>query len=80
VIEESSGETIARLGPGDYFGEMALLSDSRRNASVRTLSEVEVATLGKENFLSMVKLLPAAEEAVLSTVQDRAMRAGGSPR
>lgn len=79
VIEDESGEIIARLGPGEYFGEMALLSDSRRNASVRTLTDVEVATLGKENFLSMVKLLPAAEEAVLATVQNRAMRAGGSP-
>jgi CRP-like cAMP-binding protein len=75
VLDEVNGEEFARLGPGDYFGEMALLGDLPRNATVRSLSPVELAVLGKENFLSMIRLLPATEEAVLETVRRRAMGA-----
>jgi len=75
VVDEGSGTVLARLGPGEYFGEMALLANAPRNATVKTLTDVELATLCKENFLSMVKLLPATEEAVLETVRKRAMGA-----
>ena len=74
VIDGASNEVVASLGPGDYFGEMALLGDRPRNATVRTLSDCEFAVLGKENFLHMVGLLPATKEAVLATVRERAMR------
>ena len=74
VIDGGSDTVVASLGPGDYFGEMALLGDRPRNATVRTLSDCEFAVLGKENFLHMVSLLPATREAVLATVRERAMR------
>jgi CRP-like cAMP-binding protein len=41
---------------------------------VRALSPVEVAVLGKENFLNMMRLMPATEEEILNTVQTRVMR------
>jgi hypothetical protein len=37
---------------------------------------VELAVLGKENFLGMMKLLPKTEKDILNTVRERAMRAG----
>jgi len=74
VIDGANNEVVASLGPGDYFGEMALLGDRPRNATVRTLSDCQFAVLGKENFLHMVGLLPATREAVLATVRERAMR------
>ena len=74
MIDGASNEVVASLGPGDYFGEMALLGDRPRNATVKTLSDCEFAVLGKENFLHMVSLLPATREAVLATVRERAMR------
>jgi len=73
VIGEEDGKVLARLGPGKYFGEMSLISNAPRNATVRTSAPVELAILGKGNFLKMMELLPEAEDAVLATVQKRAM-------
>lgn len=73
VVDERSGAVLATLGPGEHFGEMALLGDSPRNATVRTISAVELAVLGKDNFLHMMTLMPATEEAVLATVRKRAL-------
>jgi hypothetical protein len=77
VVVEEDGRVLARLGAGEYFGEMALLSNRPRNATVRTVAPVELAVLGKKNFLNMVRLLPSAEQAILSTVKARAMERGG---
>ena len=71
---------LATLGPGEHFGEMALLGDAPRNATVRTISAVELAVLGKDNFLHMLTLVPATEEAVLATVRERALATRATPR
>jgi hypothetical protein len=78
VIDSTRDRVVATLGPGDYFGEMALLGDQARNATVKTLSDCELAVLGKQNFLQMVSLLPTTREAVIATVRERAMRNSGS--
>jgi hypothetical protein len=72
VVDEKEGQVVATLGPGDFFGEMALISNATRNATVRTISTAELAVLGKRNFLNMMRLLPETEEAILSTVRERA--------
>jgi cAMP-dependent protein kinase regulator len=41
---------LKAYGKGDYFGELALLEDKPRAASVISKSEVKVATLGKDGF------------------------------
>jgi len=71
VIDELTSTAVGRLAAGDYFGEIALVTDQPRTATIRTLSQVEVAVLGKENFLNMMRLLPASEEVILDTVQTR---------
>ncbi|RLN90079.1 hypothetical protein BBJ28_00010229 [Nothophytophthora sp. Chile5] len=50
----SGGMEVAILGPGDYFGEMALLSDMPRNASIFTKGNVKVLSLGRQEFDSML--------------------------
>jgi CRP-like cAMP-binding protein len=64
---------VARLGAGQFFGEMALLTDQPRNATVRALAASELALLGKQNFLSLMAVLPATEHDILTTVQRHAM-------
>jgi putative ABC transport system ATP-binding protein len=41
---------VARLGPGDFFGEVALISGEPRNATVVTEGEVDTYVLGKTDF------------------------------
>ncbi|CAK9440391.1 uncharacterized protein LODBEIA_P44910 [Lodderomyces beijingensis] len=49
VSSERLGE-IKQLNKGDYFGELALIKDLPRQATVRALNDVIVATLGKSGF------------------------------
>jgi potassium-dependent mechanosensitive channel len=46
--------TIARLGPGDIFGEMALLTGALRSATVITATSAHVLVLKKEDFAPLV--------------------------
>ena len=77
VVDEATGEVLRTLGTGDYFGEIALIADAPRSATIRTVSPVEVAVLGKRNFLSMMRLIPTTEQAILETVRKRASRGSG---
>lgn len=43
-------QKVAELGPGRYFGEVALLMDKPRNATVRATDRVEVYTVDRETF------------------------------
>ncbi|RMF99266.1 MAG: hypothetical protein D6727_00275 [Gammaproteobacteria bacterium] len=49
------GIKLAELGPGDTFGEEALIADSRRNATVTMLTEGVVMRLGKQDFQTLMK-------------------------
>jgi hypothetical protein len=75
VVRDADGRevVVARLGKGRFFGEMALLSNQPRNATVRAVAATELALLGKQNFLSMLSVMPATERDILQTVQRRAM-------
>lgn len=46
----NDGKPVRRYKKGDYFGELALLDDKPRQASVVSTTEVKVATLGKDGF------------------------------
>ncbi len=46
---------LAELGPGDSFGEEALVSGAHRNASVKMLSEGELMRLTKDDFVELIK-------------------------
>ncbi len=46
---------LAKLGPGDSFGEEALLSDSPRNSTVTMLTKGILLRLAKEDFIQFVK-------------------------
>ncbi|HCS90282.1 MAG: Crp/Fnr family transcriptional regulator [Thiohalocapsa sp. PB-PSB1] len=48
--EDGKEITLNELGPGDYFGELALVGEIRRTASAITLTECELRTLSKVEF------------------------------
>lgn len=73
------GEVVlATLSDGEYFGEMALLSDAPRNATVRARTRTVTEVIGKQNFLAMVNAVRGAREDVIKTVEKRKGRGAGA--
>lgn len=69
-------QRIDTMQDGDHFGEMALLSDAPRNATIRTLTACLFLTLPKAEFLTLVQTLPAVRAAVDAQIErNRANRA-----
>jgi Cyclic nucleotide-binding domain len=50
---------LARLAPGDFFGEMSLFDDETRSATVAAVDEVEVLVLNRDQFHSLVQQRPS---------------------
>jgi putative ABC transport system ATP-binding protein len=54
VLRGAERMKVAQLGPGDFFGERALLTDEPRNATVAAVGDVEAYTLGKDEFRAAI--------------------------
>ena len=65
--------TVARLGPGQYFGEVELLHGGKTIASIRASSDgaVELATLNREQFDGLIKRSSLTEDMLCRVVQER---------
>jgi predicted MFS family arabinose efflux permease len=58
------GRTVATLGPGEGFGEIALLRSTRRTATVRAVGDLRLQTLRWDHFLpAVLGFTPSAREA-----------------
>ncbi len=58
------GRLVATLGPGEGFGEIALLRHTRRTATVVARTDVRLRGLGSDHFLAVVMgYTPSAREA-----------------
>ena len=58
------GELVADLGPGDFFGEMALLGDTTRNADVTTTSPMTAMVMTETGFRSLRRNMPEVADAI----------------
>lgn len=71
VSVRKHGEEIARLGPGDVIGEMAIVNHKLRSASVVSLTPLEVIHYTRESLEQLLEDVPAFGEAVRGTTTDR---------
>ncbi|MBM4421593.1 MAG: cyclic nucleotide-binding domain-containing protein [Chloroflexi bacterium] len=62
---------VARRGPGEAVGEMALLADQPRMATLRCAGEVRVLRLGRRDFEMIVRDRPAVALAVIRVLCGR---------
>ena len=66
-------EKILELfGPGSFFGEMALVSQKPRNATITTTSPVRVLVVHESGFRRLLRDSPPIQLKVLQTLADRA--------
>ena len=63
--------TLAVLGPGQIFGEMGLISELPRSASVRAVEDVEIGVIGRDEFLEHLRTTPDALLPFLRTLSER---------
>ena len=71
------GEEVGRLGPGDSFGEMALIDKSARSATVKADTEVHGYQLPVWSFRPLVESHPEMAWALLEALAERVREAEG---
>ena len=59
------GEPIAALGPGDYFGELALFDSSPRNATVTSTSAATLVSVSGGTFRELLGEVGSLRDALL---------------
>ena len=65
------GEAIAELGAGDFFGEMALLEEDRRTATVTAKTPMSLIVMTRSNFRSLDRAQPAVHATVAKAIAER---------
>ena len=65
------GEVRATLGPGDYFGEIALIDEGTRTASITAATDVTAYGLTSWEFKPFVEDHPQVAWALLKTLAQR---------
>src|SRR5262245_59251365 len=63
---------VARLGPGNFFGEMGILNDEPRTATVRAIGDVHCLVFEKEALLGILHDYPQVMHALGSIGVERA--------
>jgi signal transduction histidine kinase len=72
VRDSGNGEAqLARMGPGSFVGEMALIDDSPRNATVRALERSEILEITRHQFDQLLDESPDTCRNLVKTVLRR---------
>jgi uncharacterized membrane protein len=69
--EDGDEVTLAELGGGDFFGEMAILDGKPRSAYASVVADSRLAVLSREHFLGFVRQNPDVALTMLSAITDR---------
>jgi CRP/FNR family transcriptional regulator, cyclic AMP receptor protein len=72
VSVTQDGNEIRRLGPGDFFGEIALIyENARRTATVTAVSPLRFFVLTRQSFRSLLEHQPEIEGKVMAALEER---------
>jgi CRP-like cAMP-binding protein len=68
---ERGGRKVATLGPGDFFGEIALIAKTPRNATITTTSPVRALVITERAFRQLLDHSPQIQNGVLRALAER---------
>src|SRR5207248_5516649 len=71
------GKVVATLGPGDYFGEIALIDGGPRTATVTAEPPLRTHSIARFNFRPLLREYPGITEKLLVEVARRLRGLGG---
>jgi CRP-like cAMP-binding protein len=71
VEVERDGSLVNALGPGDFFGEAAILSGERRNATITATSEVDLLVLFGTEFRILERDWPGVAAKIAEKMAER---------
>jgi CRP-like cAMP-binding protein len=62
---------VAELGPGDFFGEMALLGEERRTATVTATSAMRVLVMTGHHLRAIDREMPTVHTQIVEAIEQR---------
>ena len=65
------GNTFAQLGPGDFFGEMSLLGEGPRSATVTAETDLVLEALNRREFATMLHKNPEIAKKIFENIQKK---------
>jgi CRP-like cAMP-binding protein len=71
AVVRRGGRRIAMLGPGQYFGEMALLDRGPRSATVVADTDMDLLVLGQREFSGLLDQVPSLSYKLLAVMAAR---------
>ena len=77
AVVTAEGKELAELGPGDYFGEIAMLDGRRRSATVTTTAPAKLLVMFGSEFRQLQETHPQIAGRIEETMRDR-LAADGS--
>jgi CRP-like cAMP-binding protein len=70
-----AGEKVAELGPGELIGEMALIDNRPRSATVKANKPMKLLALDTRRFQTLLDEMPKANRAVMAKLSERVRNA-----
>lgn len=74
VQDGDSEQVVATLGPNDIVGEIAILCDVPRTATVKASGELDVLKITKDRFIRLLSDFPAVSIGVMRVLAERLTR------
>jgi len=71
AVVRRKGRKVGTLGSGDFFGEIALVADTPRTATVATTAESRVLVITRRGFQELLRDTPAVQVRVLEALAKR---------
>ena len=66
-----AGDYVATIGPGQFFGEMALLGDGRRGATVTAVTAMRLLVMSRLEFVLLLADIPSVSRRMLEALSSR---------